>query len=159
MMKKFLVLIAAAGIALVAVFGMNGLRNATDDVVRAGQGAIEAGQSAIDAGRGAIEAGQDAVGQVRDTAAVVGELNTACDLVRAAVDPQTPAQESAVLLQQALGIVDSVVTTYPDVPGVSDLQGAVGTARGALEADPSGQVLKANPGAIESACSRIPPLP
>lgn len=158
-MKKLAVVLAAAAIALVAVFGMDGLRNASDDVVRAGQGAIAAGQSVIEAGRDAVEAGQDAVGQVRDTASVVSELNTACDLVRTAVRPETSAEESAVLLQQAFAIVDSAVTTYPEVPGVSDLQGALGSARAALAADPTGQILKADPGLIESACSRIPPLP
>lgn len=158
-MKKFALLLVAAGIALVAVFGIDGLRNATDDVVRAGQGALEAGQGAIEAGRNAVQSGQDAVGQVRDTAAVVGQLNTACDLVRTAVRPETQPQESADLLNEAVGIVDSVVADYPDVPGVADLDGAVGAARGVLAADPSGQALKANPGAIESACSRIPPLP
>lgn len=158
-MKKLVILLAVAVIAGVAVFGIDGLRRASDDVMRAGQGAIDAGRSAIDAGRGAVEAGQDAVGQVRDTAAVVGELSTACDLVRTAARPETPPEDSAVLLQQALGIVDSVVVEYPDVPGVADLQGMVGTARGVLAADPSGRALKADPGVIESACSRIPPLP
>lgn len=151
-MKKFMLLVAVTGVALVAIFGLDGVRNATSDVVRAGQGAF-------DAGRDAVAAGQGAVTQVRNTAAVVGQLNTACDLVRTAVRPETPADQSAGLLRQAVGIVDAVVTTYPDVPGVSDLHGAVGTAQVALATDPSGQVLKANPGAIESACSRIPPLP
>ena len=158
-MKKMVLLLAAAVIAMVAVFGIDGLRGATDDVVRAGQSAIDAGRSAIDAGRGAVEAGQDAVGQVRDTAAVIGDLSAVCDLVRTAARPETSPEDSAVLLQQALGIVDSVVVEYPDVPGVADLQGMVGTARGALAADPSGQALKADPGVIESACSRIPSLP
>lgn len=158
-MKKLALLVAVSGIALVAIFGLDGLRNAADDVVRAGQGAIDAGQSAVDAGRGALEAGTNAIGQVRDTTAVVGQLNDACGLVRTAVLPDTPPAESAELLQQAFGIVDSVVTTYPDVPGVADLQGAVGAAEGVLAADPTGQLLKANPSAIESACSKIPPLP
>lgn len=151
-MKRIFLVLVIAGIALVAVFGFDGIRRATDDVVRAGQGAVEAGRSVVDAG-------QDAVGQVRDSVAVVGELSTACDLVRTAVRPETAPEDSAVLLQQALGIVDSVVVEYPDVPGVTDLQGMIGTAREVLAADPSGQALRAAPGVIESACSRIPSLP
>lgn len=151
-MRKLLFLVIVTGVALVAFLGVDGVRDATDRVVRAGQGAIEAGQSAI-------EAGTSAAGQARDTVDAARQLDDACDLVRTATLPETTPEDSASLLQEALGIVSGVVTDYPDVPGVSQLAGAVGTAREVLAADPSGQVLKGNTEAIESACSQLPALP
>ena len=158
-MRKLLVLLIVTGVALVAFLGVDGVRDATDRVVRAGQGAIAVGQGAIEAGQSAIEAGTSAAGQARDTVDAARQLDTACDLVRMATNPQTTPEQSASLLQEALGIVTGVVTDYPDVPGVSQLQGAVGTAREVLEADPSGEVLRGNTQAVESACSQLPPIP
>ena len=79
--------------------------------------------------------------------------------MREAVQPGTPPEESASLLQQAVSIVGGVVVAYPDVPGMADLEGALGAAKQALAADPSGQSLGVTSGAVESACSQIPSLP
>lgn len=158
-MRKLLFLVIVTGVALVAFLGVDGVRDATDRVVRAGQGAIEAGQGVIDAGQSAVEAGTAAAGQARDTVAAVRQLDGACDLVRAATAPEATPEESAALLQEALSIVSGVVTDYPEVPGVSRLSDAVGTARQVLEADPSGEVLRGNSQAVESACAQLPPIP
>ena len=158
-MRRLLILLIATGVAVVAIFGFDSVRNATERAVDVGQGVVDAGSAAIDAGQSVIEAGQDVVGTASDTADAARQLNGACDLVREAVKPGTPPQESASLLQQAVSIVGGVVVAYPDVPGVSDLKGALGTAKQALAADPSGQTLGLSGGAVESACSRIPSLP
>lgn len=154
-----LILLVVTGIALVAYLGVEGVRDATDRVVNAGQGAIEAGQGVIEAGQSAIDAGTNAAGQARDTIDAARQLDTACDLVRTATSPQTTPEQSAPLLQEALRIVTGVVTDYPDVPGITQLQGAVGTAREVLQADPSGEVLRGNTQAVESACAQLPPIP
>lgn len=158
-MRRLLVLLIAAGIAVVAIFGFDSVRNATVTVVDVGQGVLDAGQAAVAAGQQAIESGQDIVGAASDTADAARQLNGACDLVRQAVRPGTTPEESASLLQQAVAIVGGVVVAYPDVPGMSDLEGALGAARQALATDPSGQSLGVTSGAVESACSRIPDLP
>lgn len=158
-MRRLFVLLIAAGIAVVAFFGFDSVRNATEQVVNVGQGVVDAGSAAIEAGQSAIEAGQDVVGTASDTAAAARQLNGACDLVREAVRPGTPPEQSESLLQEAVAIVGGVVVAYPDVPGMADLEGALGAARQALAADPSGQALGLSSGAVESACSRIPSLP
>jgi hypothetical protein len=150
-MRRLLIFLIAAGVAVVAIFGVDSVRNATEQVVNAGQGVIDTGQ-------GLVEFGQGALGQAQDTRDAARQLNGACDLVREAVRPGTSPQESASLLQQAVAIVGGVVVAYPDVPGMSRLQGALGTAQQALAADPSGQSLGMSSGAVESACSQIPPL-
>jgi hypothetical protein len=58
-----------------------------------------------------------------------------------------------------VSIVGGVVVAYPDVPGMADLEGALGAAKQALAADPSGQSLGLSSGAVESACAQIPSLP
>ena len=151
-MRRLLILLIAAGVAVVALFGFDSVRNATEQVVNVGQGVVDAGSAAI-------EAGQDVVGTASDTADAARQLNGACDLVREAVRPGTPPEESASLLQQAVSIVGGVVVAYPDVPGMTDLEGALGAAKQALAADPSGQSLGLSSGAVESACSQIPSLP
>jgi hypothetical protein len=151
-MKKVLFLLMVTAVVLVGVLGFDGVRDATTRVVGTGQSAIEAGRSIVDAGT-------QAAGQARDTVDAVSRLDDACDLVRTAIEPQTPAGESATLLNQALGIVSGVVTDYPDTPGVSDLADFVTTAEGVLAVDPTGQLLKANPQAVESACAQLPPIP
>jgi hypothetical protein len=151
-MRRLLILLLAAGVAVVAIFGFDSVRNATET-------ALDVGQGVVDAGSAAIEAGQDAVGTASDTADAARQLNGACDLVREAVQPGTPPEESASLLQQAVSIVGGVVVAYPEVPGMSDLEGALGAAKQALAADPSGQSLGVTSGAVESACSQIPSLP
>lgn len=158
-MRRLLILLIAAGVAVVALFGFDSVRDATRQVVDVGQGVIDAGSAAIDAGQSAIEAGQDVVGTASDTADAARQLNGACDLVREAVRPGTPPDESASLLQQAVSIVGGVVIAYPDVPGMTDLEGALGAAKQALAADPSGQSLGLSSGAVESACSQIPSIP
>lgn len=158
-MRRLFVLLIAAGVAVVAIFGFDSVRNATVQVVDVGQGVFDAGQAAVAAGQDVIEAGQGVVGTASDTADAARQLNGACDLVREAVRPGTPPEESASLLQQAVAIVGGVVVAYPDVPGMSDLEGALGAARQALAADPSGQSLGLSTGAVESACSQIPSLP
>lgn len=151
-MRRLLFLLIAAGVAAVAIFGVDSVRDATEKVVDVGSAAVDAGQSAL-------EAGQDAVGTASDTADAARELNGACDLVREAVAPGTPPEESASLLKQAVAIVGGVVVAYPDVPGMADLEGALGAARQALKADPTGQSLGLTSGAVESACSQVPSLP
>ncbi len=151
-MKRLFLLFVATAILAVVVFGVDRVRDTAEQV-------IDAGQSAIGVGQSAIESGQGALGQVRDTADAARQLDGACDLVRSAVSPETSPEESAALLQQAVGIVDGVVVDYPDVPGMSDLEGALGAAKQTLAADPTGQLLKSNSGSVESACSRIPSLP
>jgi hypothetical protein len=42
---------------------------------------------------------------------------------------------------------------------MGDLEGALGAAKQALAADPSGQSLGLSSGAVESACAQIPSLP
>lgn len=158
-MRRLLFLLIAAGVAAVAIFGVDSVRNATEQVVDVGQGVMEAGSAAVDAGQSALQAGQDVIGTASDTADAAQQLNGACDLVREAVAPGTPPEESASLLQQAVSIVGGVVVAYPDVPGMSDLEGALGAARQALKADPTGQSLGLTSGAVESACSQIPSLP
>lgn len=152
LMKRLFLLFVATSILAVVVFGVDRVRDTAEQV-------IDAGQSAIDVGQSAIQSGQGAFGQVRDTADAARQLNGACDLVRSAVRPDTSPTDSAALLQQAVGIVDGVVVDYPNVPGMSDLEGVLGAAKQTLVADPSGQLLKSNSGAVESACSRIPSLP
>ena len=151
-MRRLLILLIAAGVAVVALFGFDSVRNATETVVGAGQKAIDVGSAVVDAGQGAL-------GTASDTADAARQLNGACDLVREAVRPGTPPEESASLLQQAVSIVGGVVVAYPDVPGMTDLEGALGAAKQALAADPSGRSLGLSSGAVESACSQIPPIP
>ena len=116
-MRRLLILLIAAGVAVVVIFGFDSVRNATERVVDVGQGVVDVGSAAIDAGQSAIEAGQDVVGTASDTADAARPLHGACDLVREAVRPGTPPEESASLLQQAVSIVGGVVVAYPDVPG------------------------------------------
>jgi hypothetical protein len=143
-MKRLFLLFVVTATLVVVVFGVDRVRDTAEQV--------------FDAGQSAIQVGQGAFGQVRDTADAARQLNGACDLVRSAVRPDTSPSDSAALLQQAVGIVDGVVVSFPNVPGMSDLEGALGAAKQTLAADPSGQLLKSNSGAIESACSRIPSL-
>jgi len=143
-MRRFAVFLIAVGVAVAGYFGLDAIRETVD--------------RGIDAGRSAIDAGQGAVGQAKDTLDAARQLNGACDLVREAVRPGTPPEESASLLQQAGAIVGGVVVAYPDVPGMKDLEGALGTARQALAADPTGRALGLSGGAVESACSRLPSL-
>ena len=121
-MRRLLILLIAAGVAVVALFGFDSVRTATERVVDVGQGVVDAGSAAIDAGQSAIAAGQGALGTASDTADAARQLNGACDLVREAVRPGTPPEESASLLQQAVSIVGGVVIAYPDVPGMTDLE-------------------------------------
>lgn len=144
-MRRLLILLIAAGVAAVAFFGVESVRNTAEQVIDTGQGVLEVGQGVVD--------------QAQDTRDAARQLNGACDLVREAVQPGTSPQESAALLQEAVAIVGGVVVAYPDVPGMSQLQGALGTAQQALAADPSGQALGMSGGAVESACSQIPSLP
>lgn len=158
-MRRLLILLIAAGVAVVALFGFDSVRNATQTALDVGQGVVDAGAAAIEAGQSVVDAGQDAVGTASDTADAARQLNGACDLVREAVRPGTPPEESASLIKQAVSIVGGVVVAYPDVPGMADLEGALGAAKQALAADPSGQSLGLTTGAVEDACSRIPSLP
>lgn len=126
--------------------------------MEAGQGVIEAGQDAVDAGREAVEQGQRVVEQAQDTVGAAQQLIGACDLVREAIAPGTPPEDSAALLRQALDVVSGVVEEYPDLPGIADLESGVVAAREALRADPSGASLGITREAVESACSQIPTL-
>ena len=56
-MRRLLILLIAAGVAVVALFGFDSVRDATRQVVDVGQGVIDAGSAAIDAGQSAKERG------------------------------------------------------------------------------------------------------
>ena len=56
-MRRLLILLIAAGVAVVALFGFDSVRNAAERVVDVGQGVVDVGSAAIDAGQSAIEAG------------------------------------------------------------------------------------------------------
>lgn len=143
-MRRLLILLIAAGVAAVAFFGVDAVRQT-----------IERG---VDAGQSAIEFGQDALGTAQDTVAAAQQLNEACDLVREAVRPEATPEQSAALLEQAGAIVGGVVAAYPDVPGMQDLEGALGAAQQALSVDPTGRSLGLSSGAVETACSQLPSL-
>ena len=158
-MRRLLLLLVASAVAVVALFGVDSIRDTTDRVVSAGQGVIDAGQAVIETGQGAIEAGQGVMGQAQDTADAARQLEGACVLAREAVQPGTTPADSASLFQQAMAIVGGVVVAYPDVPGMAELEGSLGVAREALAADPTGQSLGVTGDAVNSACARSPTLP
>lgn len=149
-----------AGFVIFAALMMVGsVRDATTKAVKAGADAVGAVGGVVDAVGGVVDGGKQAVGTANDTVQAARELNSACDLVRQAVDPSTPPEESASLLKQAMAIVGGVVVAYPDVPGVNELSQGLKVSRKALAADPTGQSLGLTRGSVDAACSQIPPIP
>ncbi len=172
-MKRLFVLLLAAAVVLAAFVVVQPLREAGRDAVGAGRdlvaaaggfaeaagGVVDAAGDAVGAAGDALESGRDTVGQAADTVQAARQLNDACDLVRAAVAPGTPPEESAAKLQEAVTIVDGVVAAYPDLPGMSELESGLALSKQALAADPTGETLGVTRGQVDEACSRIPPLP
>lgn len=142
------------------------VRDATTNAVKAGSDAVGAVGGVVDAVGGVVDSGREALGVAGDAVGTAGdslqaarELNSACDLVREAVDPGTPPQESASLLKEAMAIVGGVVVAYPEVPGVADLEQGLKASRKSLAADPTGQALGISRDSVEAACSQIPSIP
>ena len=146
-------------VILAALMMFDSVRDATTNAVKASRDAVGAVGGVVDAVGGVVGTGTDAVGTANDTVQAARQLSDACDLVREAVDPGTPPEQSESLLKQAMAIVGGVVVAYPDVPGVSDLEQGLKASRKALAADPTGQSLGLTRDSVDSACSRIPPLP
>lgn len=159
MLTRFFIVLVAIGALVIAWASIPSVREATSGIVDAGKGAVDAAGQAVGTVTQAVDTGREAVGTAKDTVSAAHELKSACDLVRQAVDPNTPPEQSATLLQQAVGIVSNVVDTYPDVPGVSDLEQGLRASRKALQADPSGQSLGLTRDAVDQACSQLPPIP
>jgi len=165
-MRRLLILMLAAGAIFTAFVVIQPLREAGLQTQEAGGnladaagGVVDAVGNTVDAVGGVIGFGTDAVGQAGDTVRAARELNTACDLVREAVAPGTPPEVSESRIKEAMAIVGGVVTAYPDVPGVGDLERGLKASRKALAADPTGQSLGVTSGQVEEACSQIPPVP
>ena len=158
-MRRLLLFFLALAVLLVAMMSIGSVREATRKVVDAGSSVVQAGQDVVSAGKDVVDAGSAAVGTVTDTAGAAGQLMEACDLMRTAVDPGTSPEESAASIQQAVAIVDDVVVSYPNAPGIDQLSNGLAVAREALAADPTGQSLGITRSDVDSACSRIPSLP
>lgn len=154
-MKRLFMLALLASTLVVAFIYVSPLRHAGERAVGAGQSIFEAAGNAADTVGSVVDTGR----QAADTISAARQLSDACDLVRSAVAPGTPPQESEAKLQEAMTIVSGVVTDYPNVPGVSDLSQGLTVARQALAADPSGKSLGVTASQVDSACSQIPSLP
>lgn len=159
MIRRLFIVLIMGAVILAGLMMVGSVRDATTNAVRAGRDAVGAVGGVVGAVGDVVGTGTDAVGTTNDTVQAARELNDACDLVREAVAPGTPPEQSASLLKEAMAIVGGVVAAYPDVPGVADLAQGLKASRKALAADPTGQSLGLTRDSVDAACSQLPPIP
>ncbi len=115
--------------------------SSVNDAVSAGQSALDSASQAVEAADGFIQAATD--------------LAAACAAAQAAWVPGVSAQDARTAIDEALGIVDGVVASAPEAPGVSEIDQVLTSAQEALAADPSSTPLGVPRSTLETACALV----
>lgn len=115
--------------------------SSVNDAISSGQNALDSAGQVIEGADGLIQAATD--------------LAAACTAAQAAWVPGVSAQDARSAIDQAVGIVDGVIASVPDAPGVSELDQVLTSAQEALAADPSTTSLGVPRSTLETACALI----
>ena len=115
--------------------------SSVNDAVSAGQNALDSANQVVEAADGLIQAATD--------------LGSACVAAQAAWVPGVSPEDARAAIDQAIGIVDGVVASVPDAPGVAEIDQVLTSAQEALAADPSGTSLGVSRSTLETACALV----
>lgn len=115
--------------------------SSVNDAISSGQNALDSAGQVVEAADGLIQAATD--------------LAAACAAAQAAWVPGVSAQDARAAIDQAVGIVDGVVASVPDAPGVSEIDHVLTSAQEALAADPSSTSLGVPRSTLETACALV----
>ncbi len=127
-------------VAIGSIFALSAC-SSVNDAISTGQNALDSAGQAVEAADGLIQAATD--------------LAAACTAAQAAWVPGVSAQDARNAIDEALGIVDGVVASAPDAPGVSEIDQALTSAQEALAADPSSTSLGVSRSTLETACALV----
>lgn len=117
--------------------------SSVNDAVSAGQNALDSANQVVEAADGPIQAATD--------------LASACAAAQAAWVPGVSPEDARAAIDQAVGIVDGVVASVPDAPGVAEIDQVLTSAQEALAADPSSTSLGVSRSTLETACALVTP--
>lgn len=115
--------------------------SSVNDAVSAGQNALDSANQVVEAADGLIQAATD--------------LASACAAAQAAWVPGVSPEDARAAIDQAVGIVDGVVASVPDAPGVAEIDQVLTSAQEALAADPSSTSLGVSRSTLETACALV----
>jgi len=101
----------------------------------------------------------DSANQVVEAAAgliqAATDLGSACVVDQAAWVPGVSPEDARAAIDQAIGIVDGVVASVPDAPGVAEIDQVLTSAQEALAADPTSTSLGVSRSTLETACALV----
>lgn len=109
------------------------------DSLQSGQQVLEGASQLIENADGLVQAATD--------------LAEACVVAQAAWVPGVSAEDARAAIDEALGIVQGVVASVPDAPGITEIEEVLVTAQETLAADPSSTSLGVSSQTLETACA------
>ena len=114
---RALAAVASAGLAGVLLTGCG----AVDEALTQGQQALDSASQAVDAAEGLIGAGT--------------QLGAACAAAQVAWVPGVSSADAYAAIDEATRIVDAAIAATPGLPGATEIDQALTTAREALGSD------------------------
>lgn len=129
-------------VAITAILSVGALMSGCSmDALNSGQQVIEGASQLIENADGLVQAGTD--------------LAEACAVAQAAWVPGVSPADARAAIDEALSIVQGVVASVPDAPGINEIEGVLVTAQDALAADPSSTSLGVSSSTLETACALV----
>lgn len=129
-------------VAMTAILSVGALVSGCSmDALNSGQQVIEGASQLIENADGLVQAGTD--------------LAEACAVAQAAWVPGVSPADARAAIDEALSIVQGVVASVPDAPGINEIEGVLVTAQDALAADPSSTSLGVSSSTLETACALV----
>lgn len=129
-------------VAMTAILSVGALMSGCSmDALNSGQQVIEGASQLIENADGLVQAGTD--------------LAEACAVAQAAWVPGVSPADARAAIDEALSIVQGVVASVPDAPGINEIEGVLVTAQDALAADPSSTSLGVSSSTLETACALV----
>lgn len=129
-------------VAMTAILSVGALVSGCSmDALNSGQQVIEGASQLIENADGLVQAGTD--------------LAEACAVAQAAWVPGVAPADARAAIDEALSIVQGVVASVPDAPGINEIEGVLVTAQDALAADPSSTSLGVSSSTLETACALV----
>ena len=116
-------------------------------------GAVSEGQQALDQGREVVESAAGTLEQADELIRAGTELAAACAAAQAAWVPGVSTEDARRAIDDAIRIVDGVVTTTPDVPGANELSSALSSAQDSLASE--GGALGLSRDSLQTACALV----
>jgi len=116
-------------------------------------GAVSEGQQALDQGREVVESAAGTLEQADQLIRAGTELAAACAAAQAAWVPGVSPEDARRAIDDAVGIVDGVLATTPNVPGVNELSSALSSAQESLASE--GGTLGLSRDSLQTACALV----